>query len=150
VIFFLGIPTPFVTFTRPILNATMSRFLPVHANRAAETCTVPRETAATPAVHEQVFDSCFLHYLLVFCLLATELQKYVMCKYRVRCLIMQRWTKRLLNVILRLQNRHHNHRILSFRCHNSQVQVSRVKHCKVMHVLLTFTETQDLNNAPNI
>ena len=88
VFFFLGIPTPFVTFTRPILKATMSRFLPVHVNRAAETWTVLRETAATPAVHGQVFDSCFLHYLFVFCLLAAELQKYVICKYRVSFLIM--------------------------------------------------------------
>lgn len=99
VCFFLGIPTPFVTFTRPILKATMSRILPVHVNRAAATWTALRETVATPALHGQVFDSRFLHYLSVFCLLAAELQKYVMCKYRLSCLIMERRTKPLLNVI---------------------------------------------------
>jgi len=99
VLFFLGMPTSFLTFTRPILKATMSRFLPVQVNRAAETWTALREPAATPAFHGQVFDTCFLHYLSVFRLLQAELQKYVVCKYRFSCLINQRRTKRLVNVI---------------------------------------------------
>lgn len=126
----------------------MSRFLPVQVNRAAEAWTALRETAATPAVHGQVFDSCFLHYRSVFCLLEAELQKYVVCKYRVSCLLNQRRTKRLVNVIQRFQDSHQNHRMLSFRWHNSPVKVLCVKHCNLMHSILTLTDSQDLNNAP--
>jgi hypothetical protein len=81
-------------------------------------------------------------------LLATELQKYVMCKYRVSCLIMERPTKLLVNGIQRFQDSHHNHRMLSFRWHNSPVQVLCVKHCNLMHSILTLTDSQHLNNGP--
>jgi len=68
----------------------------------------------------------------------------------VSCLIMERREKCLLNVIWRFQDSCHSHRMLLFRWYNSEVQVLFVKHCNVIHSLLTLTDSQDLNNAPNV